>query len=295
MANTFFTDKEAQTRVAATALSVLSRQLILPATVYRSAESDFNGRVGDTVTIRKPATLTSNTYSSRTSPIEVDALTETGVAVSIDANIYSAVEITDEQMEFEVDNFSAQVVAPQLRAVAEGAENVLAADFNSLSGTLNIAANGSDVIDIIVDANKALNQANVPQGNRYLAVSPTVQAFLLKTELIQRVDQSGTDSALRQATITRLFGFDIFVSNALTDGSAVAYAREAFAFCMKAPRVPQGAVAGSSMSYQGLSLRWMADYQSDYLQDRSIVSVLCGSTVLDATRAVKINTTGLSS
>lgn len=295
MANTFFTDKEAQGRVAATALSVLARQLVLPATVYRSAESDFSGRVGDTVTIRKPASLSSRTYASRTSAIVVDDLTETGVPVSIDANIYSAVEITDEQMEFEVDNFSAQVVAPQLRAVAEGAENLLAADFNSLSGSINIKADGTDVIAQVIEANKVLNQKNVPQGGRYLAVSPTVQAFLLNSELVQRVDQSGTDTALRQATITRLFGFDIFVSNALTDGSAVAYSKDAFAFCMKAPRVPVGAVAGSSMSYQGLSLRWMADYQSDYLQDRSIVSVLCGSTVLDANRAVKINTTGLSS
>jgi len=106
VANTFLTDKAAQTRVASVAMSVLARQLVLPATVYRNAEAEFTGRTGDTITIRKPASLEANTYASRTSAIEVDSLTETGVAVAIDNHLYSAVAVTDEQMEFEVDDFA---------------------------------------------------------------------------------------------------------------------------------------------------------------------------------------------
>lgn len=294
MANTFLTDKAAQTRVASVAMSVLARQLVLPATVYRNAESEFTGRTGDTVTIRKPAALEANTYASRTSAIEVDSLTETGVPVTIDTHLYSAVAVTDEQMEFEVDDFAAQVVAPQLRAVGERAENVLAAEFNGLTSDLECAYQATDIVNIIVDARKLLNDANVPNANRYLAVSTDIEAALLKTDLLQRVDASGTDTALRQATIARLFGFDILVSNALDAGTAVAYSRDAFAFCLRAPRVPQGAAAGSSQSYQGLALRWIMDYESDYLQDRSIVSTLVGAKVLDANRCVKI-TTGTAS
>ena len=294
MANTFMTDKAAQTRVASIALSVLARQLVLPSTVYRSAEADFNGRTGDTITIRKPASLESNTYASRSSAIEVDELTETGVPVSIDTHLYSAVAVTDEQMEFEVDDFAAQVAAPQIRAVAEGAENVLAAEFNALTSDLETQFQGADIIDIIVDARKMLSDQNVPNAGRYLAVSTDIEAALLKTELLQRVDASGTDTALRQATIARLFGFDILVSNALDAGTAVAYSRDAFAFCLRAPRVPQGASAGSSQSYQGLAMRWIMDYESDYLQDRSIVSTLVGAKLLDGNRCVKI-TTGLAS
>ena len=294
MANTFLTDKAAQMRVASVAMSVLARQLVLPATVYRNAESEFTGRTGDTVTIRKPASLEANTYASRTSAIEVDSLSETGVPVSIDTHLYSAVAVTDEQMEFEVDDFAAQVVAPQLRAVGEGAENVLAAEFNGLTSDLVCAYEAKDIIDIIVDARKMLNDKNVPNANRYLAVSTDIEAALLKTELLQRVDASGTDTALRQATIARLFGFNILVSNALDAGTAVAYSRDAFAFCLRAPRVPQGAAAGSSQSYQGLALRWIMDYESDYLQDRSIVSTLVGAKVLDENRCVKI-TTGTAS
>lgn len=294
MANTFMTDKAAQMRVASVALSVLARQLVLPATVFRNAESEFSGRTGDTVTIRKPATLTSRTYASRDAAIEIDDLDETGVPVTIDNNLYSAVAVTDEQMEFEVDDFASQVVAPQLRAVGEGAENILAAEFNGLTSDLECKFGATDIIDIIIDARKMLSENNVPNANRYLAVSTDIEAALLKTELLQRVDASGTDSALRQAMIARLFGFDILVSNALDAGTAVAYSRDAFAFCLRAPRVPQGAAAGSSQSYQGLALRWIMDYESDYLQDRSIVSTLVGATILDEDRCVKI-TTGTAS
>jgi hypothetical protein len=290
------TDKEAAGRVARIALGVLARQIVLPATVYRDAESDFSGQTGDTITIRKPAVLTARTYSSRSNPIVSDDVTESGVTVSFGDPLYSSVVLPDEAAEFEVVDFAAQVVAPQLRAVGEGAEEKLADVFNAFTTAEDIAVTisgeTSDVLNRIVDAGAVLNTAKVARANRFLAVDPVFEALLLKTDLVRRVDQSGTDTALLQAIISKLFGFTIVGSNALDEGTAVAYSREAFAFVMRSQKIPQGAVMGSNMSYGGLALRWIQQYDPNYLQDQSVVSALAGVATLDATRAVKLSVTG---
>jgi hypothetical protein len=290
------TDKEAAGRVARIALGVLSRQIVLPATVYRDAEADFNGQTGDTITIRKPAVLTARTYSSRSNPIVSDDVTESGVAVSFGDPLYSSVVLPDESAEFEVTDFAAQVVAPQLRAVGEGAEDKLAAVFNAFTTAndidVTISGETSDVLNRIVDAGAVLNKAKVARANRFLAVDPTFEALLLKTDLVRRVDQSGTDTALLQAIISKLFGFTIVGSNALDEGTAIAYSREAFAFVMRSQKIPQGAYMGSNMSYGGLALRWIQQYDANYLQDQSVVSALAGVATLDSARAVKLTVAG---
>lgn len=295
MANQFENIKMAQTQIASVSLAALNRQIVLPNTVYRSAENDYNGRSGDVVTVRKPATLTARTLADRNQAITYDDVQESGVPVSIDNVIYHGARIEDEVAEFDVESFMGQIVIPQVVACAIQAENVLAAEMDTLASDLSIASDGSDAIEQIIAARKALNEANVPASNRYLVVSPDVEAFLVSDERLMRVDASGTNSALREAIVGRLFGFDVLWSNAIAAGTAVAYHQDAFAFVSRAPRVPQGVSAGSSQTYGGLSVRWTMDYDSDYIRDRSLLLTFAGAAVLDADRIVKITTTGISS
>jgi hypothetical protein len=295
VANIFENIKQAQTQIASVSLAALNRQIVLPNTVYRSAENDYNGRSGDVVTVRKPATLTARTLADRNQAITYDDVQENGVPVAIDSVIYHGARIEDEVAEFDVENFMAQVVIPQVVACAIQAENVLAAEMDTLASDLAIAANGSDAIEQIIQARKALNEANVPANNRYLVVSPDVEAFLVSDERLMRVDASGSNSALREAVIGRLFGFEVLWSNAIAAGTAVAYHQDAFAFVSRAPRVPQGVSAGSSQTYGGLGVRWTMDYDSDYIRDRSLLLTFAGAAVLDADRIVKLTTTGVSS
>jgi hypothetical protein len=291
VANTFLTTTEAGAQVCRVTLAALDRALVLPATVFRSAEADFTGGRGDTVTVRKPASLTGRTLANRDNAITYDDVTETGVDVSLDTLLYHGARIPDEQMELDVEDFMAQVGARQVVAVAEQAELVLAGVFDDLTGTTDIEI-GDDIIDDVVDARKALNEANVPFANRFLAVSPSVEALLLKSDKLIRYDGSGTSVALREATIGRILGFDVIASNAIEDGTAVAYHRDAFAFVNRAPRVPMGVGQGSSQSYNGLSVTWTMDYDPDYIRDRSLVRTLAGAALLDGDRAVKLAIAG---
>lgn len=301
MANTFLTP----TTIAAAGLGLLTRDIVLPATVHTDAQANYVGAVGDTINIRKPATATNRVYTDtlRTAgtPITVDDLTETSIPLVLDTHNYSAVAITDEQLTLKISDFGQQVLYPQVVAVAEGTEGVLATVMNSAAvvatnSAIAAAADGSNIHAKILQARKVLNQAKVPLADRFLAVSPEVEAALLvdnENRLVRYLNSGDNPNvALRQAIIGSLYGFTVVSSVALTAGTAVAYHRDGFAFASVAPKVPDGANFGASQTYGGMALRWLRDYDAAFLRDRSVVSVLCGAKVIDDRRTVRI--TGVS-
>ena len=103
-----------------TALKLLERQIVVPATVWNYADAEFRGAKNDTVTLRLPAVATSREYTfrnDRSNPIVVDDLTETSVPVVLDHDIYHAAAITDEQLTLDIVNFAEQVLSPQVKGV----------------------------------------------------------------------------------------------------------------------------------------------------------------------------------
>ena len=295
MANTFLSDS----LIARTGLALLRREVVLPATVFRDARNgNSDARIGATINVRKPATTAAREYSDalRTAgtPIVVDDLTESSVPVVLDKNIYSAIAVTDEDLTLKIQDFAAQVLAPQVLAVGNAAEDRLAAEMNALASQVSIAAGGGDVHAKIIEARRRLNVAHVPAAGRTLAVSPDVEAFLLNDSQnrLVRYEASGDadNSALREATIGRLYGFEVVVSTALAAGTALAYSRDAFAMVLVAPAVPNGATFGQALSDRGMAMRWIRDYDAGFQRDRSVVSVLAGAKLLDAARVVKLTT-----
>ena len=295
MANTILT----AATIARASLGLLLRDIVLPGTVNRDAESDFSGQVGQTVNIRIPASFSSHVYTQTLraagTPITVDDITEGSIPVVLDQTIYVAAAASDEELTFSIVDFGKQVLDPQVAAVAIGMENILAAAMNAIAaGTITYSKatvkSGGSAIDAVLAARAELTAAKVPAGGRYLAVSPEVETALLQSPDLVRFDGSGDspNQALREATVGRLFGFTVVSSPAITTKTAIAYHQDAFAFVTRAPIVPAGVVFGQSATYAGLGMRYIRDYDSLFLRDRSIVSSLAGAKLLDANRAVKI-------
>ena len=249
MANTFLK----ATRIAAQALGLLEREIVLPALVWRDATGDFAGAGGDTISLRVPAKTTARTRALRgtrgtssegTGIITMDDLTETKVDVTLDTAVYSAVPVTDEELTLDIANFGDQVLMPQVRAVAEGVENV-------------------------------------PMTERYAVVGADVEALLLKSDHLSRYDGSGDNTALRDALVGRIAGFNqVYVSNALPADVGFCFHRTAYVLGMRAPQVPQGASFGASQAYQDLAMRWIRDYDFRNVQDRSLVDVYLGTNIV---------------
>lgn len=280
------------TKIAAAALGLLEREIILPSLVWRDAGGDFSGAFGDTISLRVPSRTTARERTFRGARpsasegqgvIVMDELQETKVDVVLDTAPYSAVPITDEELTLDIVNFGEQVLRPQVRAVAESVENKLAAEMvgatypASHQVTMPIGPT-EDPYDAIVDARVALNKANVPMSDRYLVVGADMEGTFLKSDHLNRVDQSGTDSALRNATIGRLAGFEaVIISNALPADVGFAFHRTAFVLSMRAPVVPDGVTFGSSRAFESLAMRWIRDYDFRNVQDRSLVDTYIGT------------------
>jgi hypothetical protein len=294
-ANDFLTP----TVIARTAIGALTKDLVLPRLVSRDAEADFAGQQGTVINVRVPATVTgggARTYGQSqrdaATPIVLDRLAETTIPVTMGPILYKGVPVTDEDFTFELSDFTSQVLDPLTQVVGFGAEKVLVDEMNAFpaDATITAAADGSDLHDAILEARMKLNKRSVPPGGRVLAVSPEVEMLLLQDpqNRLVRYDASGSTEALRNAVIGRLYNMNVVVSNDLTALSFIIFTREAFTFVMRAPTVPAGVTFGQGVSFQGLALRFIRDYDSAFLQDRAIVSTFAGAETLDAQRAIRV-------
>lgn len=295
MANTFLKPEV----INRTALGLLQREIILPRLVWRFGASDFRGAKDDTITLRLPAVLTARDYEWRTrnNAIVIDDLTELGVDVTLDTHPYSAVAITDEQLTLDIVSFGEQVLQPQVRAVAERLENLIVTTLGGADvpadAELPHTIGTTDGYATAVAARSILNMHNVPMAGRVLLLGARLEADFLNSDHLSLVDQSGSDSALRDGTLGRILGFTVVTSNAIDPDIGYAFHATAIAFGNVAPVVPDGAVAGASETSNGLAMRWLRDYDPNYLRDRSVVSSFAGAASVEDDgenmRLVKIN------
>lgn len=277
--------------VAAVSVGLLSRSLVLPNTVTRVTGDEFGGGNGDTITVRVPQPGAARTQASRGATITYDDVTETGVDVTM-SHLYNAKRVSDQELTFDIVNFGAQVAAVQVDAVARGAEDLLAAAMNGLSSETTVPATATEdsTIAMLIEARRLLGVANVPAGDRFLAVSPAIAGRLLSMQGLRDASAAGDNGALRSATIGNLFGFTVVESNALTAGTAVAYHRSGFVFANRPPVTPRGANDSAVANLGGVSLRHIFQYQPDILSDASVVSTFAAAAVVDPARVVKITT-----
>ena len=259
-------------------LGVLERDVLLPAFVTRLAGADFRGHENDTINMRIPAYTEAREYewrNDRAEPIILDQLTETSIPVKLDTHLYSALAITDEQLTLDVASFGEQVLAPQVRALTRRFEEALA--YAVENAPIAWTVNEADPYLAAAKARAALNKAGIPLEGRALILGADVETAFLSTPLLVRADTSGSTSALRDANIGRIAGFETYVSMFIDPDTAYAVHRSAIALANMAPVVPDGVTWGRSQVYNGYAVRWIRDYDPMYLRDRSVLSTFIGA------------------
>ncbi len=265
--------------IARLAVALLTRRLVLPATVSMVDGGDFGGGNGDTVTIRVPQPATAREQVTPGDTITYDNLTEVPVSLRL-KHLYHATKITDEALTFAIIDFARQITSPQVQAVATKAEDQVAAVINARATDITVSADGSDIDASVLEARTTLTRNLVPPDDRFLAVSPEFGELILAQDTFQRVDASGSPSALRDAVIGRYRGFTVVESAGLTAGQAAAYHRSGIAWGNLRPATPRGAVATATHSEGGVTLRQIFDYDPSVLSDRSIVSTFAGAALV---------------
>jgi hypothetical protein len=293
--------------IAATAIGLLYRELVVARTVWTDAinPGEFTGALNDTVNMRIPARRAARKRTLRAGTAIVnDASVEFSQPVQLTTDVYNGAPITDEELTLDIVDFGAQILTPQIIAVAEGVEDELVDEIQGATypTAMNLnpdwtefkVSGKTDWYLVAARAAKLLDKNNVPAGGRTLLIGAGVKEEIITSDRFTRNDSVGGQATdvIGERRVGRIAGFDVIYSPSLDDDEAYAYHRTAFVLATRAPLVPRGAsmastrtvgaVGGAMGYYQGVSVRWLMDYDYTNTTDRSLVNTWVGTaTVLD--------------
>ena len=278
MANTILTPDI----IAREALMVLSNNAVMANLVHRDYSDEFVGAVGDTITVRKPATFTANDFNGS---ISVQDATETGVEVKMDKHLDVSFAVTAKQMTMDIADFSKQLIAPAMEAIANKIDKMLIALEAEVTNRVPHASGAIAPADIIA-ARKFLSQNAAPLADRRFVVGATAEADLLSNELFvsaEKVGDAGT--ALREASLGRKFGMDVYVDQNIEKSGdhtpSIAFHKNAMALVTRPLALPMGASNAAIVNYNGLGLRVVYGYDMNTKTDTVSIDILCGVKLLD--------------
>jgi len=158
MANTLLTPQI----IARRALERLEANKVMAGLVYTDYSTEFN-QVGDTITIRKPATFTAQEFAGATSTQDI---TETSDTIVLDKHLDVTVEVTTKQLTLDIYDFTQQVIDGAVLAINEKIDQELcerARDFYSYTGT---SGTTPSALSDLTAAMLKLNQQKVPNAMR---------------------------------------------------------------------------------------------------------------------------------
>lgn len=272
---------------AAAMVTELSNNLVIANSFTRFNAEDYLGRAGDKITYRVPGTLPFRTWdfrNDRREPLRVDTLTETTVDMTVSAKwIYSAVEMTPEQKQFNFGGDWGDLFLRQQEALVRGVEHTAFSQIQTAPYELihNIdvdpakieaqAKIGRDYLfNQFLDLKTALKRMRVPSDSFVILAGSNFLAEMQKSGKLLDAHIEGR-SAFATATAGTYAGFQVVEGPYVMDpNEAYIYSKDAFLFWNAAPPVADGAIAQGVASVNGVSLKWFQDYDPAYALNRSI-------------------------
>lgn len=276
-------------------LMILRSNMVFGNLVHRDFEDEL-ASFGDVVNTRKPATFTVNDKAAATN-VTVQNATATNVPVLLNNHKEVTFIIEDAEATKAIKDLVAEYVEPAALAHAENIDASIAAQYASAGNTIALAAPFS--ADAIVTTRKQMNINKVPLQNRRLVISPQAEADVLSDQNFVRADVFGDEgTALREASLGRLYGFDIFMDQNIVQTAGtpnvdhnMAFHPNAIALVTRplksAMQTPNVRIA--SLSFEGLGLRVVMGYNLDKLGTQVTIDLLYGIKVLDSLLLISVD------
>ena len=196
--------------IAKEALLQLKNNTVMSNLVHRDYTNEFVAGVGNTVTIRKPATFEAKEFN-RATGIEIQDATEGAESVVLDKLLDVSFEVTAEQLSLDIADFSTQLLHPAMQSFAQKIDTYLLGLYDDVANTYGTAGSTPNDIGAITGARKVLNESKTPFDNRSLVIDPNAENSLLQLPTFHEADKVGDDgTSLSEASLGRKFGFNIF-------------------------------------------------------------------------------------
>jgi hypothetical protein len=210
MPNTFITP----TVVANEFLMQLESALVMGNLVHRGFSKEFV-KVGDTITVKRPATFTAEAVQSGMS---VQGVTESSISLKIDKRRGVLVTYTAEDAAMKISDFNAQITIPAVRAIAENVDTDLMALAHNIPYVREQSATA--VLADLALLSADLSARKVPTSQRALVLDPMSYAKYMSIEAIASLAARGNTDAVANGLFDRAMGFDIGMSQQVaTEGT----------------------------------------------------------------------------
>lgn len=251
-------------QIASTGLSLVKNETILPSLVYRDIEANYSGNVGprgDEVLLPIRGTLgDARELEWRTSQREIvtDDIREGAARIKLDTYLYKSVALLNEEQTLDIEDFGAQVLAPMTSSIVNGAEQRIAKAIADApyEEEIDLADSERATYNALIDARKFLRQNKVPRDGLVAIAGTEAVARALKDPTLVDVDRSGSDSALRDAAIGRIAGFEIFESDVIDEDSIYLFHPTAFPTVFRAPTPARSFSYSASMASDNVALSY---------------------------------------
>ena len=193
--------------IANEALLVLQSNLTMANLVHRDYSEEFV-KVGDTITVRKPATFVAKNFTGKT---DAQDITEGSVTVKMDRFRDITDNVGAKELTLDIKDFSKQVVAPAMQAMAQQIDaDLLAVGISKAAKKATVSS--TPVIKDIAGVGKALDQAKAPRTDRRLVLPPTILYEYNTLDNFAKQCYKGDSMALKESEIGKVFTCETFMS-----------------------------------------------------------------------------------
>lgn len=312
MANTFLTPNT----IARQALANLYETTVMAPLVHRDFAPEFVGKVGDTVTIKKPPVFVANEFDENAG-IQVQNATETGIDVKLNHFADVSFTVSSKELALSIADFNEELLNPAMEALVQKVDtdilkfrdditNEIGGVTPDAAGEDHVYANGlypySDS-RVLVQAGKELTLKKVPFQDRRVIVGPTTAAFWKAEKVWRSSEKRGSTEGLLEASLgSRTSGFDAYETQNIEQPATspatgqpttevnVAFHKTAVALVTRPLEAPPG-VEVTVVNYKGFGIRVVRAYIPNNKRTVISLDMLYGVKTLDPARAVLIKGT----
>lgn len=275
------------------AVSALNDQLVISNTVTKRNDlATFFKAEGDTISQRVKGTVPVRQYTprnDRSQPIITDNYSESVVTVTISAERpYSAIKMTDEQADWDFTDGWGDIIDAQTSSIASYLEHgvlnqILQAPYERVilvkddsAGITAAQDSNQDVwYNAVVEAKKALRLLRTPNDTLYAICGVDFEEKIMKSNRFLK-DQGTGDNALTSSSLGTIAGVKFISTTHIPADEAYLYASSGFVAFTGVPRIPRSVPFGATASAGGWALRFLMDYDTAYLTDRSVFDCYAG-------------------
>jgi len=194
-------------------LEVLQENMVMAGLVHRDFENTIQN-FGDTVNTRRPGEFQTR-RKGQSDQIEIQDAVSTNVQVRLDQHAYESFIIKDQEASLSFAELAPIYLVEAMRAVGRTVDRSLTAKAHQLTNLVGRLGNlsNANARDMVLSVREKLNINKATPEGRRLVLAPQSETSLLGTDLFLKANERGDGgTALENALLGRILGFDTFMS-----------------------------------------------------------------------------------